>query len=168
MVTITLKIKAERNCGFNVLISFWNRCVEAIKESVHSHLADDLEINKAVLYLRQRDVESATDALKSFEKRTTKMATNAAVNLSTIFYLVRRFPSLRYKCFNRHVISKGITSKLLSTRILRAIRILITLQPSFAGAIVWCSAMNSPKAGTLSWLLSITTLRVWKPCSTWA
>lgn len=64
------------------------RCVEAIKESAHNHLADDLEINKAVLYLRQRDVARATDTLKSFEKRATKMATNAAVNLSTIFYLV--------------------------------------------------------------------------------
>ena len=62
--------------------------MEAIKESTHNHLADDLEINKAVLYLQQKDVAQATETLKSFEKRATKMASNAAVNLSTIFYLV--------------------------------------------------------------------------------
>ncbi|KAK4016574.1 hypothetical protein OUZ56_031534 [Daphnia magna] len=62
-------------------------CVEAIKESTHNHLADDLEINKAVLFLRQKDVAQATETLRSFEKRSNKMATNAAVNLSTIYYL---------------------------------------------------------------------------------
>ncbi|XP_057366935.1 intraflagellar transport protein 88 homolog [Daphnia carinata] len=62
-------------------------CVEAIKESTHNHLADDLEINKAVLLLRQKDVAQATETLRSFEKRANKMATNAAVNLSTIYYL---------------------------------------------------------------------------------
>jgi intraflagellar transport protein 88 len=65
------------------------RCVEAIKESTHNHLADDLEINKAVLFLRQKDVALATETLRSFEKRASRMATNAAVNLSTIYYLVR-------------------------------------------------------------------------------
>lgn len=65
-----------------------SRCVEAIKESTHNHLADDLEINKAVLFLRQKDVAQATETLRSFEKRSNKMATNAAVNLSTIYYLV--------------------------------------------------------------------------------
>ncbi|KAI9557616.1 hypothetical protein GHT06_017444 [Daphnia sinensis] len=62
-------------------------CVEAIKESTHNHLADDLEINKAVLFLRQKDVAQATETLRSFEKRSNRMATNAAVNLSTIYYL---------------------------------------------------------------------------------
>lgn len=71
------------------IVSFKQRCVEAIKESPgHAHLADDLEINKAVLYLRQRDVPQATEALRSFERRSNKMAPNAAVNLSTIYFLV--------------------------------------------------------------------------------
>ena len=62
--------------------------MEAIKESSHSHLADDLEINKAILYLRQKNIAQATETLRNFEKRATKMASNAAVNLSTIYYLV--------------------------------------------------------------------------------
>lgn len=62
--------------------------MEAIKESNHSHLADDLEINKAILYLRQKNIAQATETLRTFEKRATKMASNAAVNLSTIYYLV--------------------------------------------------------------------------------
>ena len=75
----------------DVLLFFFSfkRCVEAIKESSHAHLADDLEINKAVLYLRQKDVPQATEALRSFERRSNKMAPNAAVNLSTIYYLVK-------------------------------------------------------------------------------
>lgn len=81
-------LKSSGLCIYLILIGC-DRCVEAIKDSAHSHLADDLEINKAVLFLRQKDVQSATETLHSFEKRTTKMATNAAVNLSTIFYLVR-------------------------------------------------------------------------------
>lgn len=81
-------LKSSGLCIYLILIDC-DRCVEAIKDSAHSHLADDLEINKAVLFLRQKDVQSATETLHSFEKRTTKMATNAAVNLSTIFYLVR-------------------------------------------------------------------------------
>lgn len=78
---------SNKNVRFIHEVDF--RCVEAIKESSHSHLADDLEINKAILYLRQKNIALATETLKTFEKRANKMASNAAVNLSTIHYLVR-------------------------------------------------------------------------------
>jgi hypothetical protein len=48
----------------------WPRCVDTIKmSSQHSQLANDLEINKAVMYLKQKDFASAVDTLKTFEKQ---------------------------------------------------------------------------------------------------
>ena len=43
----------------------YNWCVEAIKSSVHADFANDLEINKAVMYLRQREFPAAVETLKA-------------------------------------------------------------------------------------------------------
>lgn len=40
----------------------YNWCVEEIKMSQHSQLANDLEINKAVMFLRQKDFQVSGDA----------------------------------------------------------------------------------------------------------
>ena len=66
-----------------------NRCVETLKNSQHSELANDLEINKAVMYLRQRDFKAAVDTLKVFDKVDTKVASHASTNLAFLFFLVR-------------------------------------------------------------------------------
>ena len=48
----------------------YNWCVDTIKmSSQHSQLANDLEINKAVMYLKQKDFTNAVDTLKTFEKQ---------------------------------------------------------------------------------------------------
>ncbi|CAG0923155.1 unnamed protein product, partial [Notodromas monacha] len=65
----------------------YNWCVEAIKSSVHADLANDLEINKAVMYLRQREFPAAVETLKAFEKKETKVASTAATNLSFLYFL---------------------------------------------------------------------------------
>ena len=65
-----------------------NRCVETLKNSQHSELANDLEINKAVMYLRQRDFRAAIDTLKVFDKVDTKVASHASTNLAFLFFLV--------------------------------------------------------------------------------
>ena len=62
-------------------------CVEQIRNSVYSHLANDLEINKAVKHLRKREFNEAIAALKSFEKRDNKSASTAATNLSFLYLL---------------------------------------------------------------------------------
>ena len=50
--------------------SGYNWCVDTIKmSSQHSQLANDLEINKAVMFLKQKDFASAVDTLKTFEKQ---------------------------------------------------------------------------------------------------
>ena len=91
----------------------YNWCVDTIKMSQHSQLANDLEINKAVMYLRyshldytrmdifkmifskfsndcfprQKDFQNAVDTLKAFEKQEPKVASTAATNLSFLFFL---------------------------------------------------------------------------------
>lgn len=65
----------------------YNWCVDAIKMSQHSQLANDLEINKAVMYLRQKDFQNAVETLKAFEKQETKVASTAATNLSFLYFL---------------------------------------------------------------------------------
>lgn len=67
--------------------SGYNWCVDTIKMSQHSQLANDLEINKAVMFLRQKDFASAVETLKTFEKQETKVASTASTNLSFLYFL---------------------------------------------------------------------------------
>lgn len=64
-------------------------CVETIKNSYFSPLAVDLELKKAVIYLKQDDIQQAIETLKYFEKKESNIAINAAINLSFIYILVR-------------------------------------------------------------------------------
>ena len=67
--------------------SGYNWCVDTIKMSSHSQLANDLEINKAVMFLRQKNFTDAIETLKSFEKQENKVASTAATNLSFLYFL---------------------------------------------------------------------------------
>ncbi|KYM78210.1 Intraflagellar transport protein 88 like protein [Atta colombica] len=62
-------------------------CVDAIKSSAYSILAADLEINKAIVFLHNRETQLAIDTLKMFENRDTKANSGAATMLSFIYYL---------------------------------------------------------------------------------
>ncbi len=62
-------------------------CVEQIRNSHYSDLANDLEINKAVKHLRKREFNEAIVTLKSFEKKDNKAASTAATNLSFLYLL---------------------------------------------------------------------------------
>ena len=62
--------------------------MNAIKNSGYPELASDLEINKAVMFLRQKNFKDAVETLKMFEKKETKIASTAATNLSFLYILV--------------------------------------------------------------------------------
>ncbi|XP_074841401.1 intraflagellar transport protein 88 homolog isoform X2 [Carettochelys insculpta] len=62
-------------------------CVEAVKASHYVELANDLEINKAITYLRQKDFYQAVETLKMFEKKDSRVKSAAATNLSFLYYL---------------------------------------------------------------------------------
>ncbi|XP_044763859.1 intraflagellar transport protein 88 homolog [Coccinella septempunctata] len=61
-------------------------CVATIKKSEYARLASELEINKAVMFLKQKQLPEAVNTLKAFEK-DSNIAINAAVNLSFIYFL---------------------------------------------------------------------------------
>uniref|UniRef100_A0A914XBJ9 Intraflagellar transport 88 n=1 Tax=Plectus sambesii TaxID=2011161 RepID=A0A914XBJ9_9BILA len=62
-------------------------CVDSIKNSIYAELATDLEINKAIQYLRQGELPAAAEVLKSFEKKDSKVASAAANNLAFLSLL---------------------------------------------------------------------------------
>ncbi|XP_045444477.1 intraflagellar transport protein 88 homolog isoform X4 [Pipistrellus kuhlii] len=67
------------------------RCVEVVKASQYVELANDLEINKAITYLRQKDFNQAIETLKMFEKKDSRVKSAAATNLSFLYYLENDF-----------------------------------------------------------------------------
>ncbi|XP_042866439.1 intraflagellar transport protein 88 homolog isoform X1 [Penaeus japonicus] len=71
----------------NTFSEGYNWCVDAIKNSQYADLANDLEINKAVMFLRQKNFKDAVETLKMFEKKETKVASTAATNLSFLYFL---------------------------------------------------------------------------------
>ncbi|XP_031439031.1 intraflagellar transport protein 88 homolog isoform X2 [Clupea harengus] len=68
-------------------------CVDMVKSSQYVELANDLEINKAITYLRQRDFnqEEAVETLKTFEKKDSRVKSAAATNLSFLYFLEKDF-----------------------------------------------------------------------------
>nr|XP_035962528.1 intraflagellar transport protein 88 homolog isoform X6 [Halichoerus grypus] len=66
-------------------------CVEVVKASQYVELANDLEINKAITYLRQKDFNQAVETLKMFEKKDSRVKSAAATNLSFLYYLENEF-----------------------------------------------------------------------------
>ncbi|CAI4226801.1 unnamed protein product [Auanema sp. JU1783] len=62
-------------------------CVEAIKQSVHSPLATELEMGKAGDLLKRGDLEGAIEVLKAFHSQDSKIAIAAANNLAMLHLL---------------------------------------------------------------------------------
>uniref|UniRef100_A0A8B9H456 Intraflagellar transport protein 88 homolog n=1 Tax=Astyanax mexicanus TaxID=7994 RepID=A0A8B9H456_ASTMX len=67
------------------------RCVDMVKSSQYVELANDLEINKAITYLRQKDFNQAVETLKMFEKKDSRVKSAAATNLSFLYFLEKDF-----------------------------------------------------------------------------
>lgn len=60
------------------------RCVDMVKGSQYVELANDLEINKAITYLRQKDFNQVTVCLNSIEGNTTQFRFLWSVVVATI------------------------------------------------------------------------------------
>ena len=108
---IAPSIEASFSKGFD-----W--CIEQVKLSQRHELANDLEIYKALTYLKERDFEQAVNILKTFEKKETQVKTQAATNLSFIYLLqgnlndAKRYAEASVKAdkFNSAALTnKGIT-----------------------------------------------------------
>ncbi|KAI3356058.1 hypothetical protein L3Q82_017320 [Scortum barcoo] len=75
-------------------------CVDMVKSSQYVELANDLEINKAISYLRQKDFNqlelanfdlTAVETLKTFEKKDSRVKSAAATNLSFLYFLEKDY-----------------------------------------------------------------------------
>ncbi|XP_027878692.1 intraflagellar transport protein 88 homolog isoform X2 [Xiphophorus couchianus] len=66
-------------------------CVDMVKCSQYVELANDLEINKAITYLRQKDFNQAVETLKTFEKKDSRVKSAAATNLSFLYFLEKDY-----------------------------------------------------------------------------
>uniref|UniRef100_A0AAQ4PPY2 Intraflagellar transport protein 88 homolog n=1 Tax=Gasterosteus aculeatus aculeatus TaxID=481459 RepID=A0AAQ4PPY2_GASAC len=66
-------------------------CVDMVKSSQYVELANDLEINKAISYLRQKDFNQAVETLKTFEKKDSRVKSAAATNLSFLYFLEKDY-----------------------------------------------------------------------------
>lgn len=64
-------------------------CVEIIKNSSYPMLANELELNKAIMYLKQHEVQQAIETLKYYEKKEPAIAANAVINLTFIYIQMR-------------------------------------------------------------------------------
>ncbi|CAJ0929151.1 unnamed protein product, partial [Ranitomeya imitator] len=66
-------------------------CVEVVKTSQYVELANDLEINKAITFLKQKNFTQAVETLKMFEKKDSRVKSAAATNLSFLYFLEKDY-----------------------------------------------------------------------------
>ncbi|KAL0281026.1 UNVERIFIED_CONTAM: hypothetical protein PYX00_002147 [Menopon gallinae] len=65
----------------------YNWCLEAVKSSKYAPLASDLDLDKIIMLLKQRDITGATEILNTFQDKEPRIASIAANNLSFLAYL---------------------------------------------------------------------------------
>lgn len=63
-------------------------CIEKIKASVFNRLAAELEIHKALEFLKMKEFKKAVKLLKAFEKKDSELLSTAATNLAFLYFLV--------------------------------------------------------------------------------
>ncbi|KAH8350701.1 hypothetical protein KR084_004469 [Drosophila pseudotakahashii] len=74
----------------------YNWCIEIIKTSNLAWLANELELNKALVYLRQNDVNQAIETLQMYDRKSQgSMTASALTNLSFIYI------SMATQCLNQ-------------------------------------------------------------------
>ena len=65
-------------------IVVFRRCVDMVKSSQYVELANDLEINKAITYLRQKDFKQVRASVHEHHKLTERACSRAASRAETL------------------------------------------------------------------------------------
>ncbi|XP_026839421.1 intraflagellar transport protein 88 homolog isoform X2 [Drosophila erecta] len=79
----------------------YNWCIEIIKTSNLAWLANELELNKALVYLRQNDVNQAIITLQMYDRKSEgSMTASALTNLSFIYISLGNL-EMAYHCVNQ-------------------------------------------------------------------
>ena len=66
-------------------------CVTQVRSSAFAHLGAELDITKAISYLKIKEFKSAIKAFKRFEKEDSGMQSAAATNLSFLYFLESQY-----------------------------------------------------------------------------
>lgn len=61
--------------------------VETLRNSKNVDLANDLEISKALQFMKKKDITKAIETLKEFEKKDNSIAAAAATNLAFLYFI---------------------------------------------------------------------------------
>lgn len=69
------------------LISAYDWILEALKASPYADVESEIEITKALSYLKKKELEKAIDSLKQFEKKDKMMMARAATNISFLYFM---------------------------------------------------------------------------------
>lgn len=75
----------------NTFSAGFDWCIHLVRQSRYAELAAELEITKAVTYLKAREFKKAVEVLKTFEKTESKMKSAAATNLSFLYFLQSQY-----------------------------------------------------------------------------
>jgi intraflagellar transport protein 88 len=68
------------------IVAGFNWVVETLRVQSHFELATEMEIAKALYFMRSRQFEQAIETLKSYEKKEQQLVAYAATNLSFIYF----------------------------------------------------------------------------------
>lgn len=90
--------------------------IETLKNSKYPDIQSEIEISKALYYVKSKNIDIAIESLKSFEKKDKKMMTLASTNLSFLYLLEKKYTeaekycdmALQYDRFNaKALVNKG-------------------------------------------------------------
>merc|ERR1719181_1164042 len=73
-------VEKDLETGFNSII-------EQLKTQDYPHLASELEMTRAITFLKKREFEKATEAFKQLENKDHDLASGASNNLSFLYFL---------------------------------------------------------------------------------
>jgi len=69
------------------VITAYDWILEALKNSQYSDVESEIEITKALSYLKKKDIEKAIDSLKQFEKKDKDLMARASTNISFLYFM---------------------------------------------------------------------------------
>lgn len=72
--------------------------IETLKNSKYSEIQPELEISRALVHVKNKNIEVAIDSLKSFEKKDKRMMTLASTNLGFLYLLEKDFENAEKYC----------------------------------------------------------------------
>lgn len=72
-------------------VSGYDWVCEAIRASEYSLLESEIEIHRSMQFLKERDLQSAIEVFKSFEKKDKHLMARAATNISFLYFIEKDY-----------------------------------------------------------------------------